>query len=115
MGQVGGDGNSSHQAFAKLFAQPQSVFAVIEQVWPSVRDSRPCYDSAQNPVDGSVANFHEGTFCISAYSIAQKVHRKEIPAQSAALLMHEYSELVGLTESEAVSLQSHVLEDFKGL
>lgn len=99
--------------FEKLFADRDHFVRVLEEVRPHVVEETPCYDRGMNPVDASIVSGRPGRFCVSAYSMARKVHVDEIPIQSAALMAHEYSELVGLNEDDAVTVQKKALEDLK--
>lgn len=99
--------------FGALLLPKQNVFSVMTSVVPHVDDERPCFDSERRPVDGSIFSHHPNRFCISSFSIARKVHIKEIPAQATALMLHEYSEWMGLTEAQAQVLQAKALVDLR--
>ncbi|GIL17947.1 MAG: hypothetical protein FMNOHCHN_03599 [Ignavibacteriaceae bacterium] len=101
------------QLYKKIFDGPQSIHRVVQQVEPKVEETRPCYDAQAKPVDGSIYSRKRNTICISAYTLSQKVHEAEIQDQSIALMLHEYGELVGLSEDEAVLLQKKALEDLR--
>lgn len=97
--------------FEKLFADRKLLKRTLSEVRPHVENERPCFDRELKPVDASIVNSKAGRFCVSAYSVGQKVDVSEIPIQSAALMAHEYSELMGLDENEAVTVQKKALED----
>ena len=101
-----------------------AILEAARQVPLHIKDDSPCFDAAGNIVDGSVAGIAQperdfgfgprrhGRVCISALNIARKVHASELRAQAAALLIHEYAELTGSNEDQAVMLQT---EAFKSL
>lgn len=99
--------------FEKLFADTNRFQRILEEVQPHVVEESPCYDRGMNPVDASIVTYKTGRFCVSAHAIAKKVRVDEIPIQSAALMAHEYSEIAGLNEGEAVTVQKKALEDLK--
>lgn len=99
--------------FEKLFSDEARFQRVLAEVRPHIVEESPCYDRAMNPVDASIVTPTPGRFCVSAFSMARKVHVDEIPIQAAALMAHEYSEIVGLDENEAVTVQKRALEDLK--
>ena len=101
--------------YAKILRGPKDIFAVIDQVRPKVEEEKPCYDLARKPVDASIVSKTPNTFCVSSYSLAKKVDAEEIPLQSSALMIHEYSEIMGLSEQEAVELQAKALEDLNAM
>ena len=95
----------------KLFDGKKTILNIIDRIEPDVEDERPCYDGQRKPVDGSIYSHKKNTICISAFNLSKKVHRSQLEDQSTALMIHEYSELVGLSEDEAVLLQKKTLED----
>ena len=105
--------DQEHILYSKIFAGPKNILNAVEKISPDIEDDGPCYDYENKPVDASIANRPKNKFCISAHSISQKVDHQEIPIQSAALMIHEYSEIVGTTEEEAVTLQTQAIEELK--
>lgn len=102
------------QMYSVLFADHGfNLHEVMEEISLDIPLDRPCYDQDGNIFDGSTFNQKENSVCISAYSIAKKVDKLEVPMQSAALVMHEFSEVVGLTDDEAIVLQNEVLKELK--
>lgn len=73
----------------------------------------PCYDGEGNEFDGSTFGQKENSICISAFSIAKKADRSEVPLQATALIFHEFSEKAGLTDDDAITLQKQVLQELK--
>ena len=101
--------------FGALFSASRDVLGVSAATPVDVELEEPCFDFAENPVDGSIRSDEKfPSICLSALTISRRVERADIPAQSAALLAHEVSELVGFGEEQAVRLQSRVLNDFRG-
>lgn len=105
-------------AFGKLLESKSSINEASRSAKLDVEDDRPCFDAAQKPVDGSIYDKHHGSIergriCVSSYSIAQKVERHDVRAQSAALLAHELTEVLGFEEDDAVRVQARVLDDFR--
>ena len=99
--------------FAKIFSGPQNILEILHIVTPDIEEHKPCFDFDRQPVDASIATLKKNTFCLSAFNIRRKVIESEIPAQTMALAIHEYSEVIGLNEEEAVALQTRVLIELK--
>jgi len=102
-------------AFAPVFNSEKNIESVMTEVRMYVKDHSTCRDADQKPVDGSIVNPVPDSICISAFNIANKTDAADIPPQSTALILHEYGELIGLTEAQAVMLQTLVLEELRGL
>ena len=101
------------EIFTKIFTTPLSIHDALKKVKLDVTDEKPCFDSENKPVDGSIFHKNKKAVCISAKNIADKVHFNEIKAQSAALIIHEYTEVIGLTEEGAIEVQKISLDEFK--
>lgn len=97
--------------YSKIFEGSQNIFAALKTIKPDIEEHRPCFTRYGQIADASIAGFDHDSFCVSAYTIRYKVIHHEIPVQSAALMVHEYSEIVGVTEDEAVMLQEQVLNE----
>lgn len=102
-------------AFAPVFSAKQKVEDTIENAQLHVSDRHACKDKNDKPVDGSTITPTPNSICISAYNIAHKVDISDITPQSAALMLHEYGELVGLSEDQAVKIQSAALSELRGM
>jgi hypothetical protein len=108
-----GEMNSRDQnLYGSIFETQVPMDQVIRSIKVDVEEHRPCYDKNLNPVDGSIHANKTNAICVSALRLAEKVHVQEIPAQSTALMMHEYSEVMGFDEDFAVQIQKRTLEDF---
>ena len=100
--------------YKKIF-ENNNVTVVLDTVHPHVRDYGPCYDYSLNPVDASVASLEPDRFCVSSYALSHKVLPESLPIQAAALMAHEYTEVMGLGETEAVIIQKQALNDLQQL
>ncbi|MGZ3691711.1 MAG: hypothetical protein ACXVAX_09415 [Pseudobdellovibrio sp.] len=94
-------------------SDPAGFVNQLEHYNVQVDDKSPCFTSDRRPVDGSIFSSQPNSFCISASSIAQKVHMSEVVPQSAALMVHEFSEVRGLDEDEAVEMQKTAIKDLQ--
>ena len=96
-----------------LFLGDRHVVKAARKTALEIANDQPCFDGERNPVDGSIHAGRDGAICLSALTISRRVERQDVPAQSAALIAHEITEVVGLGEDEAVRVQAKVLEDFR--
>lgn len=94
-------------AIHKLLSADKAIFEKVKTVQVNVRTDGPCIDPDKNETDGSAA---DGSICISASRIQEKLIRDEVYVQTIALMAHEMSHLVGLNEDEANWLQNLALE-----
>ena len=101
------------KAFAPIFTSSKSIEDVIASTRLYVSDEHSCWDSAHQAVDGSTVTPEPDSICISAYNIANKTDASDIPPQAVALMLHEYSELVGLSETQAVQAQLSALQELR--
>lgn len=98
--------------YSVLFADNENnLHEVMEEIKLDIQLNQPCFDSLGNVFDGSTFNQKKHSICISAFTIAQKCIKNEIPTQASALVMHEFSEVVGLTDEEAITLQKQVISE----
>jgi hypothetical protein len=110
---LSGENTQYKNIYKALFSDGDKIHGIIKNSYPEIEDEKPCFDSDYKPVDASFSKGHDQEICVSAFNIARKVNRKEIKAQSIGLMVHEYVELAGLSEEDAVSLQKKALKDFK--
>lgn len=103
------------EIFTKLFNPQNHIIKAMDKVKMDIQDDRSCFDRFNRPVDGSIFNKNKQQVCISAANIAEKVHHSEVSAQSAALVVHEYTEILGFEEDDAVKAQLITLNDLKAL
>lgn len=99
--------------FEPLFQQPRDVIGISARTSLDFEDDHPCFDSAAAPADASTISDHANSICVSSFTIAKKVDPRNLGAESAAILVHEFSELAGFGEEEAVKLQTQVFADYK--
>jgi hypothetical protein len=100
--------------YSVLFADNENnLHEVMEEITLDIQLTRPCYDSNGNIFDGSTYNQKKHSICISAFTIAQKCSKFEVPAQATALVFHEFSEVVGLSDDDAITLQRQVLNELR--
>ena len=104
---------SQRAAFAPLFSSNLTIERVISSAHLHVNEHHACWDENHQPVDGSTITPHPDSICISAYNIARKTDVSDIAPQSAALMLHEYGELTGLNEDQAVAIQKAALKDLR--
>jgi hypothetical protein len=86
---------------------------MCQDIQMEIQLDRPCFDGEGNAFDGSTFGLKESSICISAFTIAKKCDRSEVPLQSTALIFHEFSEKAGLSDDDAIVLQTQVLKELK--
>lgn len=97
----------------KLFNSSNDIFKVIEKISIEVRADAPCYDSSGDVVEGSIFSNYSDSICISSLLLAQKLDVYNYEYETAALILHELSHLLGATESEAVSVQVSYIQNMR--
>ncbi len=99
--------------YSKLFENSKrNLLHAADHIDIHIEESGPCLTFEGTPVDGSI-NSKPGTVCVSAKSFSEKVSYEDTSRQAIALSLHELSEVVGLSEPEAVQLQIEVLKDLQ--
>lgn len=78
-----------------------------------IEDEEPCYTTDHIAVDGSIFAEESNSICISSSTIAEKVRQTEVSKQTAALMLHEMIEVVGLSDEDAITLQKIALAEIK--
>ncbi len=99
--------------FTKVFDHNNSIYKSFDEYNMKVPTESPCFDRQYQPVDGSVVIGYKKEVCISAKNMADKVHKSEWHAQSGALILHEYVEILGHSEDTATKVQQTTLDDLK--
>lgn len=99
--------------FSKIFECQQNIIDILRHIFPEIEEHRPCFDFEKRPVDASIATNRKNKFCLSSLILRHKVTEHEILAQTIALEIHEYSEVMGRNEEEVVALQTRVLNDLR--
>lgn len=100
--------------YSQLFNSPEkNIDQVMKSYKIHIEDEEPCFTSDNVAVDGSIFSEKTNSVCISSLTIAQKVDHSEVLKQSAALVLHELSEVSGLTDDDAIHLQKIALDEIK--
>lgn len=102
---------TSTATFAPLFANQQNIMGALERVRLSVREEHPCYTRDGASFDGTSEGKGGGRICMSAHSISTKVDYSEVDLQTSALMVHEFSEIAGANDEQAIAIQIAVLKD----
>lgn len=112
--QSGSMDYESIKLYSVLFNNDEDdLHEIVEDISMDVPLDKPCYDDKGNEFDGSTFGQRAHSICISAYNIAKKCDRSEVPRQATALVFHEFSEKAGLSDDDAINLQKQVLEELK--
>lgn len=106
---------AAQRAFQPLFINRHQVATMTDAIRLHVDDWHPCFDQNAVAFDGTALTCHADSICLSALRIARKVDAAEIDAQAGALMIHEFSEALGLSDDEAIALQRAALTELKGL
>lgn len=96
----------------KIFETKPGIFNLITTIPVEIRMSQACFDDQGRSVDGSIHGAQTGSLCMSAFSMAPKLSGYNYKAEAFALLVHEYSHLLGADEEEAIAIQKIALKDF---
>ena len=103
---------NTERMYSILFSHDEdNLHNVMEEISLDIPLDRLCFDQFGTAFDGSTYNQSKHSICISAFSIAKKCNQTEIPIQATALIMHEYSEVVGLSDEDAIVLQNQVITE----
>ena len=104
----------SLRLYSILFADnDNNLHEIMEEINLDIPLDKPCFDSLGNMFDGSSYNQKTHSVCISAATIAKKCDKSEVPLQATALVFHEFSEVAGLSDEDAITLQKQVLAELK--
>ena len=93
------------------------IYRILDVLQIEFRKTRPCFDNVGNEKDGSIYtdSHRKLAICISGMKLAQKLTRDNYEVQTAALVLHEVSHLLGTTEDEAVSIQNAAVNGMHGM
>ncbi len=106
--------NEDMRMYGILFADSETnLHEVMEDIKIDIPVDQGCFDQLGNEFDGSSYNPNNHKICISAFRISKNTIMDEVPIQSAALILHEYAEVVGLTDDEAIDLQIQMIAELK--
>ncbi|WP_413291013.1 hypothetical protein [Bdellovibrio sp. HCB337] len=98
-------------SYAKFFGGPVSLTKVVKETVFEVRLSGPCFDANGQPKEGSTFASQAGALCLSPYLMAPKLTQFNFEAETAALMIHELSHVLGASEAEAEAIQKDALLD----
>lgn len=85
------------------------IFEIIKNTNIAIQSTGPCYDSHGVAMDGSVYSDIPNTICISSYQLGKKLSESNAWLQTMALVIHEYSHLIGTTEEQADEIQKQAI------
>ena len=110
----GGQLDSSKAAmYAKIFTGSPNIFEAIKSRKLHIEEDASCLNSFDIAYDASIVSIEPNSVCISAFTISKKVILHEIYPQVSALLVHEYSEVMGFDDEMAINIQTLILADIK--
>src|SRR5690606_39142869 len=91
--------DKTNSILVKIFpSSGKNIIEFAKETAFEVRMSEPCRDVNGQPKDGSVYGTKPGTLCLSAFLMAQKLNDLNVSSETAALMVHELSHLLGATE-----------------
>jgi hypothetical protein len=90
----------------------KNIYDLIKTTEIEYRMTKPCLDGEGSPADGSIYATHAGAICLSPFTMAPKLNEYNMDAETLALLVHEFSHLMGANEAEAVKIQEQALFGF---
>jgi hypothetical protein len=100
--------------FKILFSSPhQNIFTILQSTDIEVRSTKPCYDKSGRPIEGSIYASKADSMCLSPFLMAKKLVSSNIAQETAGLIIHELSHLLGANEEEANTIQNCLLNDLK--
>jgi hypothetical protein len=98
---------------AKLFpAHGDDILVLIPKISFELRLSGPCFDANHTPKEGSIFAKNKNQICLSPFLLSQNLNSSDVAAETAALMIHELSHLLGTNEAEAVAIQKLAIADF---
>ena len=104
----------SQRLYTGLFSDKENnIDELLESISLDIPIDKPCFDNVGNAFDGSTFSPKNHSICISAYSIAIKSGKNDVLHQAPALILHELSELTGLSDDDAILLQKQALDEMK--
>ena len=89
-----------------LFNAPQPILEIVLKTRIGLVTASPCFDEMGGMFDASTLGWSGGSICVSTTNLALKVSASEMHAQTAALLLHEFSEVAGLSDEQAIKVQA---------
>lgn len=105
----------ANSPYLKLFKpnepSTETIFELLKKTPIEMRMKESCYDQNGVAFDGSIFSNVKGGICISPFSMAPKLNEVNVWYETAALILHELTHLVGATEEEARSIQYDAILD----
>lgn len=98
--------------YRKLFAGRRTIYDVIQSTRAELRFDSPCRDANGEAKDGSAFSAYPNAICLSAHRMASKLRPTNVREETLALLVHEFSHLLGTEEAEAEAIQWEALTAF---
>lgn len=105
-------GETVKPILTKLFADPAGLYKALREMKIYVRHHGPCLSPSGTEVDGSApySSSEPLSVCMSSHNLVRKLSKDNYRTQIFALLGHEVSHLIGFDETEATSLQLHLID-----
>jgi hypothetical protein len=91
-----------------LYGGRVTIFDKINTTDIEVLTDRACKDTSNRDVDGSAFASKANSICISAYRIAPKLIAERAKTEILALMLHEFSHLLGANEVQAQDYQQEM-------
>jgi len=98
----------------KLFDFKKSIIDVMREVSIHFEMTGLCQAPDGSLHDGAAPGPTPASICISVDALSKKISRSEARPQVLALIAHEVSHLMGLTEEDAYAIQKDSLDAFNG-
>lgn len=112
-GKMSSEDAALYVRFFEIENDEEDLCEITKDIKIEIPTDKACFDMHGNEYDGSAFNPKEKSICISAFRIAQKTSMKEVPVQSAALMLHEFGEALGLSDEDAVRIQAQAIKELK--
>lgn len=93
----------------KYFLGDRNLLTVLEETDIEVLTDKACKDREGHDVDGSIVSSLPNAICISAQRVMPKLIKANAHEEIEALILHEFSHLLGATEAEAIHLQQEMV------
>lgn len=97
----------------KLFASPKTVMSFVREIPLQLNEQGPCLDPEGKEMDGSALLQPSPSICISIPRLTEKLSKDNLRVQAFALVLHEFSHLVGTDEAQADELQLNGIAAFR--
>ena len=102
---------SDTTALGPLLRRKTLIVMAMKRVRIAIETQDACYDRKHVPFDGSTLGSQPNSICMSALSLSRRVEADMMPVEATALLLHEYSEVIGLSDQQAILAQTVIYRD----